>query len=513
MKRLSGVLVALTTLAAVVTGSTGVAGWSGALAEEPAALPREIPGGVEVAMDDGDRLRVWAAENHRAVWARRYDAATGSWSVRREVLRKKNLFCGDVDARTAAGAVAVLAQCDRHSYAEDRAPTASRALWSADAVSWSSYTLDGEAHEEPGISPDGQRAVWPLAHGYVTRGPEGFTTHTLEAPGQEYTVTATVTDTGQVSFLYGTSLEGTCGLVVLTRTGDVAPARHELPLADACADTGLANVDSDTAWFGELGQASNRTVISRPDASSPWSVTQVAPGAAPGLERAEGRLGTTIVETTGFPLLALGSRGGRRVRAQLYDASRQTWGVSQVVHDTGGARCRWGDDWFAEPLAVVVVTLQCGGRNVVLTTADALHWQALRAGRHPLGLSFDGRYAVVPGRSRTTVISPELGALTLPLGVRGACDVVVPDGPDGAVLLTAAGRHRGWPTVLQHSSPTGWTTLSRTNLPTPRPACRRAQSEHYDLPYRFTVVGRRDEVYRVRILQRGGAWTVQRSRW
>lgn len=513
MRPLTGVTVALVTTAAVLTGITADAGTERA-APGAAELPREIPGGVEVTMVDGDRLRVWAAENHRAVWAKRYDTATGAWSARREVLRKEDLSCGDVDARTANGAVAVTAECDPGGWSEDQAPVATHALWSADTLTWSSYQLEGEAYDEPGISSDGRRAVWPQHGGYVTLGPEGFTRHTLETTGQEYTTTATITDGGQVSFLFGAHVSRRrCAMVVLTRTGDAPPTRQELALDDACQDRYFANVDSDTTWFGEYGMASQRTVISRPDASSPWSVTQVAPAAAPGLERVEGRLGTTFLDATGFPLLALGSPGGRKVRAQVYDASSQAWGASQVVHDNGGTRCRWGDDSFAEPLAVVVVTVECGARSVVLTTADALHWQSLRMGRHALGLSFDGRYAVVPGRSRTTVISPELGTLTLRVGVRGRCDVVVPDGPDGAVLLTAGGRNRGWPTLLQHSSPAGWTRLSRTSLPTPRQGCRKARSEHYDLPYRFTVIGRRDKAYRVRIAQRAGEWTVQRSRW
>ena len=46
---------------------------------------------------------------------------------------------------------------------------------------------------------------------------------------------------------------------------------------------------------------------------------------------------------------------------------------------------------------MVAVTLRCGSRGVVLTTADAVHWQALRMGRHPLGLSPDGAYVAVPG--------------------------------------------------------------------------------------------------------------------
>ena len=80
----------------------------------------------------------------------------------------------------------------------------------------------------------------------------------------------------QVSFLFGAHVSRRrCAMVVLTRTGDAPPTRQEVALDDACQDRGFANVDSDTAWFGEYGQVSQRTVISRPDASSPWSVTQV----------------------------------------------------------------------------------------------------------------------------------------------------------------------------------------------------------------------------------------------
>lgn len=513
MSRITGVIVALATTAAVLTGSTAGAG-TGAAAPPAAQLPRQITGGVELALADADRLRVWAAGNHRTVWARRYDAATGAWGARTVVLKRKNLSCGNVDARTANGAVALIAECDRYGYAEDQAPTASRALWSADAVTWSSYELGGEAYEEPGISPDGSRAVWPEHEGYVTFGPEGFTRWALETPGQEYTATTTITDTGQVSYLYGRGLGGSCGLIALTRTGDAAPTRQLITFDGACSDSSFANVDSDTTWFGDVSEPSQVTVIARADASSPWAVTAVAPASAPGLDRAGGRrLYTDFFDATGFPLLALGAKRGQPIRAQVYDPAGQSWGAPTVAYDPGGRTCRWGDNWIAEPLAVVAVTVQCGSRFVVLTTADAVHWQALRMGRHPLGLSPDGTYVAVPGPSGTSVISLERGVATLPLGVTGACDVVVPDGPDGAVLLTAAGRHRGWPTVLQHSSPTGWTRLSRTSLPTPRPACYRAQPSNYDLPYRFTVLGHRDQGYTARVVERSGTWKVLRSRW
>jgi hypothetical protein len=506
MFRITGVIVALATTAAVLSGSTVGA----APPAEPvptAQLPREIPDGVELTLADGDRFRIWTSDNYRTVWGKRYDAASGGWGERTVVLRRKNLECGDVDARTSAGAVAVIAKCD-HGYSADQAPTSSRALWSADTVTWSSYELEGEAYEEPGISPDGVNAVWPQHGGYLTRTAAGFAAHPLDTEGEEYTVTATITDQAQVSYLFGGQTGRRCALVVLTRTGDAAPSRQELPLASACSDSNFANVDSDTAWFGDFSDPASRAVISRSDAASPWAVTEVAPATAPGLDYVPRGLDTRFFTAPGLPLYAIGSRGGRTIRAQAYDRSTQTWGATEVVHEAGEQRCTWGDNWVAPPLAVMLVNLTCGGRNVVLTTQPGGSWQALRMGRHAYGLSPDGRYVAVPGRSRTSIISPEHGVVSLPLPVTGRCDMVVPDGPDGAVLLTAAGRHHGWPTVLQHSSAAGWTTLSRTDLPTFGTTCAKVRSSAYDLPYRFDVYTRLNG-YTVWIQRRGGEWGVK----
>lgn len=511
MSRITGVIVALATTTAVLTGST--VGAAPPPAPGPTAeLPREIRGGVELTLADGDTLRVWTAENYRAVWAKRRDAATGTWSERREVLRRKNLFCGDVDARTANGAVAVLAKCDRYTYAEDQAPTSSRALWSADTVTWSSYRLEGEAYEEPGISPDGVNAVWPQHGGYVTRTAAGFSSHRLDTEGQEYTVTATITDAEQVSFLFGGQTGSRCALVVLTRSGDAPPARQELGLPDACSDSNFANVDSDTTWFGDLTSPAHRTVISRTDAASPWAVTEIAPAAAPGLQESARGFGTDYFTAPGLPLLALGSADRHTIRAQAYDRTAQSWGPPVVVH-SARTTCSWGDNWLAEPLDVLVADLTCGGHHVVLTTRDGLAWRALRMGTHPYGLSPDGSYVAVPGRTESYVVSRQLGVVTLPGGVTGPCEIVVPDGPGAAVLLTAAGRHHGWPTVLKASTSDGWRKLARPNVPTTATACRAALSSNYQLPYRFDVLGQRDEGYTVRIVQRDGEWTVRRTRW
>lgn len=513
MSRITGVIVALATTAAVLSGST--VGAAPPPAPSPTAeLPREIRGGVELTLVDGDLLRVWTSTSYRTVWAKRRDAATGTWGERQAILQRKNLFCGDVDARTANGAVAVLAECDRYGYSEDQAPTSSRALWSADTVTWSSYALEGEAYEEPGISPDGVNAVWPQHGGYLTRTAGGFAAHPLDTEGEEYTVTATITDEEQVSYLFGGQTGRRCALVVLTRTGDAEPSRQELPLANGCSDSSFANVDSDTTWFGDFSSRAHRAVISRADEASPWAVTAIAPADAPGLAPVEGPTHTDFFEALGLPLVALGSAHGRRVKAQLYDSTSQTWGPATLAYDAGENRCVWGDNWVAQPLAVIAADLKCGGarRHVVLTTRDGTAWQALRMGRHPYGLSPDGRYVAVPGRSRTSIISPERGVVTLPLPVTGRCDMVVPDGPEGAVLLTAAGRHHGWPTVLQHSSADAWTTLSRTDLPTFRATCETVRSSSYDLPYRFDVHSRW-KGYTVRIVRRQDRWTVRRSRY
>jgi hypothetical protein len=516
MSRITGVIVALATTATVLTGSTGGAAAPPPVPDAPpgpADLPREIEGGVEVTLADGDLLRVWASENHRTVRAKRRDAAAGVWSEPVVVLRRKNLSCGDVDARTAGGSVALVAECDRGGYSEDQAPTASHALWSADTVTWTAYALEGEAYEEPGISPDGSRAVYPEFRGYVTFGPEGFTRHVLETPGQEYTATATITDDAQVSYLYGAvTSRGRCGLVVLTRAGDAAPARQELAVDNACEDTNFANVDAHTTLFGYFGDPGQVAVIARADAAAPWAVTQGPPEAAPGLTLpARGPLHRRFVTAPGAPLVALGSRTGRRVRAQVYDPATQTWGPATTVHQSR-ARCRWSDAGPMDPLGVLVAVVSCRDNSVVLTTRDGLVWQALRMGPRPLGQSRDGRHVAVPGPASTHVISPERGVVTLPGGVGGRCDVVVPDGPDAAVRVVATSGSRKWPVLLERLTAAGAKRLGRVGTPTPG-RCRDAD-QSYDDPSSFDMISTTiDRGQVLRIVRRGDGWKARVQTW
>ncbi len=475
-----------------------------------AELPREIPGGVELTLADGDRLRIYASENYRTVWARRQATpATGTWGAPTVVLKRRNLSCGNVDARTANGAVAVIAQCDRYGYAEDQAPTSSRAIWSADTVTWSSYALDGEAYEEPGISPDGRNAVWPLHGRYVTStaGALRRARPRHRRPGVHRHRDRHRQRAGLVPVRH------LRGRPRARRRADADRRRPADPAGGPRVPTHAVTSTSPTSTPTRSGSATSRSpahraVISRADAASPWAVTQIPPAAAPGLER-DGT-GADFVRAPGIPLLAVSSRSRHRVTAQRYDLATQTWGPSTVAYDAGARRCSSGDNWLAEELGVIAVDLKCGGRHVVLTTPDGLTWRALRMGKHVRGLSADGRYVAVPGPSSTSIISAERGVVTLALPVTGRCDVVVPDGPDGAVLLTARGRHGGWPTVLQHSTPAGWSTLSRTTLPTYAPDCLRSARPPTSCPTASTSpAGWKG--YTVQVVERDGTWAVRRS--
>jgi hypothetical protein len=109
----------------------------------------EIPNLV-LDLPDGDKIALGAPDLRR-VMLQRYDAATATWSAPELLFRDRDLECGDLDARTSGGAVAVIVECQRHGWSEDQAPTDSVALYSPDAASWSRHRLSGEAYEEPGI--------------------------------------------------------------------------------------------------------------------------------------------------------------------------------------------------------------------------------------------------------------------------------------------------------------------------------------------------------------------------
>lgn len=518
MSRITGVLAVLALATTVLPTATTAAAQSPDTSHARAAadlgvgvedLPRTIPRGVELRLADGDLLRVQVAADQRGVRATRYDAATASWGAPSVVLQRRNLICGQVSGRTSGGAVALVAECGRSGYSEDEAPTASQALFSPDGVTWTSYPLRGEAYEEPGISPGGGRAVYPDGEGYLTHGPEGWAPHALETPGREYTATAVITDDAQVSYLYGSGLADTCRIVVLTRTGDADPGRQELAPDDACSDTDLVNVDAHTALLGWLGDPGQVAVLSRPDAASPWAVTRRAPQDAPGLVVPDrGGLGRQFLTAPGAPLVALGSAGSRRVRAQVYDPVGQAWGPATTVF-TSRSRCHWAGSYDGT-LGVLVAELDCDGGDVALTTRDGREWQALRMGDRPLGQSPDGRYVAVPGPTSTSVISRELGVVTLPTGSTGRCDVALPDGPLSAVRLVAEPGSRRWPTLLRHVTADGATRIGRAATPASG-RCAAAEGERlYDKPFWFSLRSTRIDMGQVvRLVHGRDGWRVR----
>ena len=368
-------------------------------------------------------------------------------------------------------------QVRRRRLLAENVPAASRALWSPDGATWSSYSLEGEAYDEPGISPDGQNAVWPQHGRYVTRSAAGFDEHTVDSEGQEYPVTATITDAAQVSFLYFVSLPrrlpprgpdphrrrdaGAAGPRDRSGCGFVRPRqrrqRHGLVRRHGLARRSAPSSPAPTRprrgrsrrSLRSTPQGSSRPGESSTGGSSPPPDCPCSPSAPP-----------TAASCWPRPTTRSRSPGARPSRCT-----------------TPAGWCQWGDTWTSESIEVLVAELRCGqGRRVALTTGDGTSWRAVQGSRVPRGISADGRYVVVPARSPHPRHLARAGRRVAPGRVSGRCDVAVPDGPDGAVLLTSAGRNQGWPTVLQHSTPEGWSRLSRTSLPTPRRVCRSRQA-------------------------------------
>lgn len=240
---------------------------------------------------------------------------------------------------------------------------------------------------------------------------------------------------------------------------DAAPARQEVDVDHACEDTSFANVDAHTTLFGYFGEPGRVAVIARTHATSPWALTQAAPEDAPGLARVDRRLTTRFIASAGRPLVALGSGTG---------------GTSGPRSSTRRPR------------------------------------RGVRRSRCTSRAAGAGRY--VPGPTGIHVISPEIGVVTLPGGTTGRCDVVVPDGPQDAVQLVAAGGPRRWPTVLRRVSFDGTDRLGRFPTRT-RSRCAGVE-QSYDRPTSFEMSSTRiDQGQTVRIARRGDGWIVRTSRW
>ena len=479
-----------------------------------AGLPEEVAGGVIVDLADGDRFKATVSRDLRTVWGSRYDAATRSWSERSVVLRKPNVFCGDVDARAAGTAVALIAECDRGGYADDQAPIHSQALYSPDTVEWRSFTLPGEAYDEPGISPSGTNAVWPLRHAWVTWTAAGFNVVQHDLPGQEYTITGTISDAGDVSVLYGGVRSRTedCALNVLTVPVAGAETQQRLEVDNSCADVDLLNTSATTVLLGAPDSPESLVTITRPDTASPWAVTGIAPEDAPGLVRHRGRetATTLFASSPGLPLLAVGSPDRQHFSAQAYDPVAQRWAEPRPIGKPIPG-CTWGDSFIDEPLGVFALRLECGKHERLLASPDAVVWHDLALNRSPLGVSHDGQYVAASNQIRTLILSRERGLVRLPLPTRARCDVIQPVSPDAAIRLTTRNK-RGWPGRLDISTTTGW---QRTRTPFPRlrvgtDVCTHVEVELYERPVSYGFGGRSRAVS-LAVISSGDGWRIRRS--
>ena len=504
-------LVSLLT-AGLLVGAHPVAG-------EPATaratdLPQEVDGGVVVDLADGDRFKATVSRDLRTVWGSRYDATTGSWGARSVVFRKRNVYCGDVDARAAGTAVALIAECDEGGWSEDTAPTHSQALHSPDTLTWQSFTLPGEAHEEPGISPNGANAIWPMHQAWVTRTAAGFQVVEHELPGQEYTVTGTISDAGDVSVLYGgvRARGEDCAINVLTVPAAGVDITQQLAADYACADVGLVNTSATTVLLGEPDHPESLVTIARRDTASPWAVTGMAPETAPGLvrHRGKGTAATLFASSPGLPLLAVGSPNKQTFYVQSYDPAAQRWSEPRTIGKSI-AGCTWGDNFIGEPLAVFALRLKCGSKRRVLVSTDALMWHDVGLDRSPLGVSPDGEYVAVSNQKRTLVFSRERDLVRLPLPTRARCDVVQPVSPDAAIRLTTTNK-RGWPGRLDESTPSGWkgTTTKIPRLRVGTDVCDSVDAELYERPLSYGFGGQRRAVS-LAVVPNGDGWKVRRT--
>ncbi|PUA80371.1 hypothetical protein C7S10_14700 [Nocardioides currus] len=479
-----------------------------------AGLPERLGTGVIVDLADGDRFKVVVSPDQRTVWGSRYDAATSAWGERSVVLRAKDLYCGNVDARAAGTAIAVIARCDRGGYADDQAPTHSQALYSPDGSTWQRATLPGEAYDEPGISPSGNAAIWPVHQGWVTWTNGRFTEVERSLPGQEYTITGMISDAGDVSVMYGEARDRgrDCVMTVLDVAATGAESRQELDVPNACADVWLANVDATTVFFGEREYPASAVTITRPDTASPWAVTGPAPDRAPGLVRHRGRGTATTLFTSspGLPLLAVGSPDKRTFYAQSYDPVAHSWSAPTAIR-TGPTACTWGDNFIQEPLGVFALRVRCGKAERVLVSVDGATWTDVSLAGRPLGVAPDHAEVSVSNARRTLVFSREEGVVRLPVGGDNRCDAVQPVSPDTAIRLTAS-TDRGWPSRLEVSTSSGW---RRTDTTIPRSrvgddTCRESDVALYERPTTYNFLGRR-RVASLVVTPRGDGWVVRRG--
>ncbi|RYB93933.1 hypothetical protein EUA93_05920 [Nocardioides oleivorans] len=470
-------------------------------------LPRGVPHGQVVRLADGDRYEVTRSQGGRQIQGRRYDVQTGSWGARTTVFREADLRCWNVVARGAGSGIAVTFECGPALVEPDEGKPYAAAT--SDGVHWDARRLPGYAWRDPAISPAGTWAAWSRGQDYVTwTAVGGFVQHRASrSTGQfEDAQAPVVTDDGTVTIAWSSSAE-------CTVTFDAYPAAggstsQVVQDARVCDDF-ATSVDASTVLLGDTDDRWSVTRLTRPDESSPWAVSRVAPLDASGLltDAFVPDFAPTLLDAPGRPLAVIANLGDD-LGVQLYDPASESWRAPvPFLSRAGGTRCVYEDDATAR-VGFYALTLRCrGGDRRLVTSPDGAAWQALPLRAGLVGLDARADLVAVPGRRRIVVLSRN-GAATVPVGVTGRCDVVHPIGRRSVLRVTATRGSAGWPALLQRSTSDGWRTLRRLDLPH-QGTCRRVFSGGLSgADFQLSGGGR---TLGLRFVRRDGRWDVRRD--
>lgn len=366
---LTGVLGAL-TVAALGCGTQDSGDRDGTTTRGSLARP----GGVVAAAGD---VRFSLPTPHQVVVERRTAAG---WGDARVVFEDRDRECGTVHATASGSTVAATVGCDE-SFAHDQVPTRSVALISTDARSWTHRDLAGEASAAPGLSPDGDHAVWEQGDDLLTWRDGSF--DTVPRPTTDHQ-RITIDDSGRIVGIGMTLSAGRCAVEIRP---DVAGTQAVVvPVADRtdlpCDEVSLT-MSSATQIAGVVAGMPGTDFWVSGTGEGAWTLTDGVPVSAPGLavhsDDPARAVWNQVVENTRGDLVAVGSPDRRRVTAQRYDRARQRWTPPRDVHVSAGATCRRRvDDSGTVQGAAFELRLVCDGRPLLLRSLRGASWQVLQ---------------------------------------------------------------------------------------------------------------------------------------
>ncbi|PUA80370.1 hypothetical protein [Nocardioides currus] len=468
-----------------------------------AGLPDPVLRGQVVALADGDRYEVTSTAGGRSIRGRRWDAATRSWGPAQVIFHDDDLRCWGVVARGSGNGVAVRIGCGPALVEEwDGHP---HAIVSADTQTWQSRRLPGYGWASTGISPDGTQAVWARGDDYYTwSAATGFVRRVADPPRPVFEGEAPmITDAGTVTIAYE---DDSCSVTFDTYLSAGVPTRQVLPTGPDCYSTGVTAIDSRTLAFGDDADEWSNARLTRSGDDSPWVVSAVAPLSAPGLlsDRFLRGFAPLLLDAPDLPLAVVGN-GPADLRVQVFDPAAQAWRspVSMLTRSSG-TRCNYRNDLTAG-LGFYALSLRCTGADRLVSSPDGAAWTAWPLRAQAVGPNATLGLVAVPDHHRTVVLGRG-SATAVPVGTDGGCDVVVPVAADRLLRLTSSRGRDGWPDLLQRSTPSGWRTVHRVEVPR-HGSCGRVFPGLRAGP-RFSLQGRRGSM-RVQFVEQDGRWDVR----